>query len=47
PLVDHVRLLDNSSQDDPFLQVAVIKSQKCEELISPLPEWAREILGDT
>ncbi len=46
PLVDHVRLLDNSSQDDPFLQVAVIKSQKCEELISPLPEWAREILGD-
>ncbi|MCP3874777.1 MAG: AAA family ATPase [Desulfobacteraceae bacterium] len=47
PLVDHVRLLDNSSQDNPFLQIAVIKSQKCEELISPLPEWAREILGDT
>ncbi len=47
PLVDDVRLLDNSSQDNPFLQVAVIKSQKCEVLISPLPEWASEILGDT
>ncbi|MCD4743742.1 MAG: zeta toxin family protein [Desulfobacteraceae bacterium] len=46
PLVDDVRLLDNSSIDDPFLQVAIIKSQKCEELISPLPKWAREILGD-
>lgn len=46
PLVDDVRLLDNSFQDDPFKQVAIVKSQKCEELISPLPGWARAILGD-
>jgi predicted ABC-type ATPase len=46
PLVDDVRLIDNSSYDDPFLQVVIIKSQKCEELISPLPKWAKKILED-
>ena len=45
-LVDETRLLDNSFQDDPFKQVAVLKSGKCEKLISPLPEWAKNILSE-
>lgn len=45
-LVDDVRLLDNSFRDDPFQQVAIIKSQKCEKLITPLPKWTKELLGD-
>ena len=44
-LVDEARLLDNSFQDDPFGQVAVIKSGKCEKLIFSLPEWAKSILS--
>ncbi len=47
PLGDEVRLIDNSFRDDPFQQVAILKSQKCEKLISPLPEWAKEILDDS
>ncbi|OEU46426.1 MAG: hypothetical protein BA862_10075 [Desulfobulbaceae bacterium S3730MH12] len=45
-LVDEARLLDNSFQDNPFQQVAVLKSGKCEKLISPLPEWAKSILSE-
>ncbi|MCK5098702.1 MAG: zeta toxin family protein [Desulfobacteraceae bacterium] len=45
-LVDETRLLDNSFQDDPFRQVAVLKSGRCEKLISPLPEWAKSILSE-
>jgi len=46
-LVDDVRLLDNSFRDDPFQQVAILKSQKYEKLISPLPDWAKVILGNS
>jgi len=45
-LVDDVRILDNSLKDNPFQQIANIKSQKCEKLISPLPEWAEKMLED-
>lgn len=45
-LVDEARLLDNSRRDNPFQQVAVLKSGDCKELVSPLPEWAKEIWPD-
>ncbi len=45
PLVDEARLLDNSFQDNPFQQVAIIKSGVCEKLKNPLPEWADDILS--
>jgi len=43
-LVDEVRLLDNSSKEDPFKQIAVVKNGLREKRGSRLPEWAEEIL---
>ncbi len=45
-LVDEARLLDNSLRDEPFQQIVVLKSREYKELVSPLPEWAKEILPD-
>lgn len=44
PLCDHVRMLDNSSSDDPFKQVVTIKNQTITEHKPPLPDWAKALL---
>jgi len=44
PLVDEARLLNNSLRDDPFKQIVVLKSGEYEALVSPLPEWVKELL---
>ncbi len=43
-LVDEARILDNSSKDDPFRQIIVMKSGKYEIKENPLPEWAKNLL---
>jgi predicted ABC-type ATPase len=43
-LVDEARILDNSSKDDPFQQIIVMKSGNYEVKAEPLPEWARGLL---
>ena len=43
-IVDEARILDNSSKDDPFRQIIVMKAGKYEAKIDSLPEWARELL---
>jgi len=44
PIVDEARVLDNSSKDDPFQQIIVMKSGNYETKADPLPEWARGLL---
>jgi predicted ABC-type ATPase len=44
PIVDEARILDNSSRDDPFQQIFVMKDGKYESKVDPLPEWARDLL---
>lgn len=44
PLVSEARLLDNSSRDDPFKQVAVIKKSSLTFRIDMLPAWAEAII---
>ena len=44
PLVDSARLLDNSSRENPFQQVAVVRLGRKRILVDPLPPWADEIL---
>jgi predicted ABC-type ATPase len=46
-IVDEARVLDNSSKDDPFKQIIVMKSQKYEAKIDPLPEWAKDLIPTT
>lgn len=46
PLCDHVHILDNSRVDNPFQQVATIRNGKLEQQVSPLPDWAMELLGN-
>ncbi|MDM8536741.1 dephospho-CoA kinase [Desulfobacterales bacterium HSG17] len=46
PLVDEARFLDNSSKENPYQQTAVVKNGDYTEFVSPLPEWAQEILSD-
>ena len=43
-LVDEARILDNSSKDDPFQQIIVMKSGNYEVKAETLPEWARKLL---
>ncbi len=43
-LVDEARILDNSSKDDPFRQIIVMKSGNYEVKKNPLPEWAKDFL---
>jgi predicted ABC-type ATPase len=44
PLVDAARLLDNSSRENPFRQVAAVNRGRKRLLVNPLPRWAEEIL---
>ena len=45
PLCDQVRLVDNSSADNPFLPVATIIAgmEQCHQ--DPLPPWAHELIN--
>lgn len=43
-IVDEARILDNSSKDDPFQQIIVMKSGDYETKADPLPEWAKDLL---
>jgi predicted ABC-type ATPase len=43
-IVDEARILDNSSKDDPFRQIIVMKAGKFETKGDPLPEWAEDLL---
>ena len=44
PLVDEAWLLDNSSGQNRFQQIAIIKSCYCEKKVNPLPAWAMDLL---
>jgi predicted ABC-type ATPase len=44
PLADEARLLDNSSRESPFRQVAFVKRGRRIMTLDPLPKWAEEIL---
>ncbi len=46
PLCDQVRILDNSSYIDPFRQVATIRHQVLTPHMTPMPDWAAEVLAD-
>ena len=43
-IVEEARILDNSSKDDPFQQIIVMKSGNYEVKAETLPKWARELL---
>ena len=43
-IVDEARILDNSSRDDPFQQIIVMKAGNYVAKTDSLPEWARELL---
>jgi predicted ABC-type ATPase len=43
-IVDEARILDNSSKDDPFRQIIVMKAGNCEVKVDLLPDWARDLL---
>jgi predicted ABC-type ATPase len=44
PLCDQVRILDNSSAEDPFRPVVTIRNGGVEQHLDPLPGWAAELL---
>ena len=44
PLVDEAWILDNSSGQNRFQQIAVIKSGYCEKKVNPLPAWTKDLL---
>lgn len=46
PLCDQIYILDNSRTDNPFLQVAVIRSGQINYQQHAMPDWARELLSD-
>ena len=43
-IVYEARILDNSSKDDPFQQIIVMKSGNYEVIVDPIPEWASDLL---
>jgi predicted ABC-type ATPase len=46
PIADQVHLLDNSRCDDPFRRIASLVDGELTMHTSPLPGWARDVLGD-
>lgn len=46
PLVDEARLLDNSTRENPYRQVAIIKKGRRVKVTNQLPEWAEAMLKD-
>lgn len=45
PLVDEAWLLDNSSGQNRFQQIAILKKGCCDKKVEPLPAWARNLLS--
>jgi predicted ABC-type ATPase len=45
PLADEVRLLDNSSREHPFRQIALVRKGRRVEADEPLPSWAAKMLA--
>ncbi len=45
-LCDEVYILDNSSYDDPFARIAMIKKGRLSLHNAPLPEWGIQLLDD-
>lgn len=45
PLCDQVRILDNSSIENPFRQVATVRSGSVSIHMQTLPKWALDLLG--
>ncbi len=43
-IVDEARILDNSSRNDPFQQILVMKAGNHEAKVDPLPEWTLDLL---
>jgi predicted ABC-type ATPase len=43
-IVDEARILDNSSKDDPFRQIIVMKAGNCEARVDPLSDWAKDLI---
>jgi predicted ABC-type ATPase len=43
-IVDEARILDNSSRDDPFRQIVVMRDGNYEVKVDPLPKWARGLI---
>ena len=43
-IVDEARILDNSSRDNPFQQIIVMKACHYEVRVDSLPEWAQDLL---
>lgn len=43
-IVDEARILDNSSKDNPFQQILVVKSGNFEAKACPLTQWAKDLL---
>ena len=43
-IVDEARILDNSSRDDPFQQIIVMRDGNYEAKADPLPKWVRDLL---
>ena len=46
PLVDTAKFYDNSSKNNPFVSIAQLNRGKLDIQNQPLPNWAKEILGD-
>jgi len=46
PIADEARLFDNSSKENPYRQVAIVRKGVRVKVIDPLPLWAAEILRD-
>ncbi len=44
PLATELRLLDNSFRESPFREIALVRKGALVRGVSPLPDWARQIL---
>jgi predicted ABC-type ATPase len=44
PVVDEAWILDNSSGQNRFQQIAIIKKGSCEKKVKPLPAWIMDLL---
>lgn len=44
PLVDEAWILDNSSGQNRFQQIAIIKKGSCQKKVNPLPAWVINLL---
>jgi predicted ABC-type ATPase len=44
PLVDEAWILDNSSGQNRFQQIAILKKGSCDKKVNPLPAWVTDLL---